>query len=69
MSRFVFSEPPRDVLELRADLAAIQMQLALLKLARKYRPDQPRAPAGIRPHRYAILMAEEPDFTIPVKIR
>ncbi len=46
MSRFVFFETPRAVLELRADLAVLQMQWALIKLAWKYRPDQPRIPAG-----------------------
>ena len=50
MTHFVFFETPPDVLErtapLRAELAALQMQWALLKLAHKYRPDQPRVPAG-----------------------
>ncbi|HEY0265709.1 MAG TPA: hypothetical protein VGC16_03095, partial [Rhizomicrobium sp.] len=40
----VSSEAP--YVRLRADLAAIQMQWALMKLAWKYRPDQPRVPAG-----------------------
>ncbi len=52
MSRFVFFETPREALRaavpLRADLAAIQMEWALLKLALKYCPDQPRVPAGNR---------------------
>ncbi len=52
MSRFVFSETPRGVpraaASLRADLAAIQMEWALLKLALKYNPSQPRVPAGNR---------------------
>lgn len=42
-----------DLLSLRSDLAALRMQLALTKLRhalrRKYRPDQPRVPAG-NPH-------------------
>jgi hypothetical protein len=40
----------RELLRLRADHASIQMSFALLKLGyvlrRKYRPDQPRVPAG-----------------------
>ena len=43
MSRFVFFETPREVLRaaipLYADLAALQMRWALMKLARKYNPD------------------------------
>jgi hypothetical protein len=50
MSRFVFWETSPEMLTaaalLYADLAAAQMQLALVKLARKYRADQPRVPAG-----------------------
>ncbi len=42
MSRFVRCETSR----LRADLAAIQMEWALMKLAWKYNPSQPRVPAG-----------------------
>ncbi len=37
---------PPKLLELRADLAALQMRWALMKLAWKYRSDQPRVPAG-----------------------
>ena len=52
MSRFVFWDTPPELVEktapLRANLAAIQMQWALMTLARKYRPDQPRVPAGNR---------------------
>lgn len=52
MARFVFWETPPEPLAaaapLHADLAALQMRLALLKLAHKYRPDQPRVPAGSR---------------------
>ena len=33
-------------LPLYADVAALRMEWALVKLARKYRPDQPRVPAG-----------------------
>ncbi len=36
------------LLPLYADLAALRMQWALVKLARKYRADQPRVPAGSR---------------------
>ena len=50
MTHFVFFETPPDVLErtvpLRAELTALQMQWALLKLARKYNLNQPRVPAG-----------------------
>ncbi len=50
MARFVFWETPPSLVAqaapLYAELTAIQMQLALLKLALKYRPDQPRVPAG-----------------------
>ncbi len=50
MSRFVFFDPPREVLNaalpLYAELAAIRMQLALIKLALKYSPSQPRVPTG-----------------------
>ncbi len=50
MSRFVFRDAPPSLVAqaapLYADLAAIPMQLALIKLALKYRPDQPRVPAG-----------------------
>ncbi len=52
MSRFVFWETPPETLRaaapLYADLAALRMQWALIKLARKYRADQPRVPAGNR---------------------
>lgn len=52
MSRFVFYDTPRAVLTaaapLYADLAALKMRLALVRLARKYHfnPAQPRVPAG-----------------------
>lgn len=50
MGRFVFWETPPAALAaaapLYADLAALQMRLALIKLARKYNPAQPRVPAG-----------------------
>ncbi len=35
-----------DLARLGADLAALQMRWALVKLATKYSPDQPRVPAG-----------------------
>lgn len=52
MTRFVFFETPRAVVQaaapLYAELAAIQMRVALAKLLLKYNfdPAQPRAPAG-----------------------
>ena len=50
MSGFVFQETPPEVLAkvmpLYAELAALQMQRALVILAHKYRPDQPRIPEG-----------------------
>jgi hypothetical protein len=52
VSRFVFWDTPPELVEkaapLRANLAAIQMQWALIKLARKYSPSQLRVPAGNR---------------------
>ena len=46
MTRFVFWETPPEALTaaapLYADLAALQMRLALVKLALKYNPSQPR---------------------------
>jgi hypothetical protein len=50
VTRFVFWETPLDLLAkaapLYAELAALRMQRALVILARKYNPDQPRVPAG-----------------------
>lgn len=50
MTRFIFQETPPDLLAkaapLYAELAALRMQRALVILARKYNPDQPRVPAG-----------------------
>ena len=52
MNRFVFSQAPRavagDLARLRADLAALRMRWALVKLAMKHNfdPGQPRVPAG-----------------------
>ncbi len=52
MTRFVFWEAPPSLVAqaapIYADLAAIKMQLALIKLALKagYNPAQPRVPAG-----------------------
>jgi hypothetical protein len=50
VTRFVFWDTSPEVLAkaapLYAGIAAIRMQWALLKLARKYRPDQPRVLAG-----------------------
>jgi hypothetical protein len=50
VSRFIFLQAPRavagDLARLRADLAALQMRWARVKLALKYSPDQPRVPAG-----------------------
>lgn len=50
MTRFVFWETPPEVqaqaMPLYAELAALRMEWAPVKLARKYRPDQPRVPAG-----------------------
>jgi hypothetical protein len=52
MSRFVFWPTPPQMLEsavpLYAELAVARMRLALVKLALKYRPDQPRVPTGNR---------------------
>jgi hypothetical protein len=50
VSGFVFWDTPPEVLAkaapLYADLAALRMQRALMMVARKYQPDQPRMPAG-----------------------
>lgn len=50
MTRFVFFETPHALVQatapLYADLAALRMRVALMKLALKYSPDQPRVPAG-----------------------
>lgn len=50
MTRFVFFETPCGIAQaaapLYADLAAMKMRLALMRLMLKYSPDQPRVPAG-----------------------